>query len=122
MYPKETQKFLWKASTMKMYKDDGKERIPSDNPREVNLKEALREVDKFSTVEGNFVGFINEKEETIQFVRFEEDQWLIDVPIFQDGKFLYSLQDEIKYSQVKGIVTNFSEGKEWKNLCNLRRM
>jgi len=106
---------------MRMYKDDGKEGIPPDNSKEINLEEALREIDRFPTVEGNFIGLINEKEEIIQFVRLGEDEWMIDVPVNQDGKFLYSLQDEIEHSVVRKIVTRFSQVKEWKNLCHLKR-
>jgi len=99
---------------MKMYKDREKD-------MKVTLEEALTEVDKFPIVEGSFLGFFNERNETIQFIRFRQDQWLIDVPVLKGGKYVYSLQDEVKHSQVKEIVTRFFQGKDWKSLCNLRK-
>jgi len=68
------------------------------------------------------IGFINERDEAIQFIRFEEDDWLIDVPILQDEKYVYSLQDDINHSLVKEITIRFFQDKEWKNLCHFRRV
>ena len=60
---------------MKYYKDDGKELINQTNPRESSLENALKEIDAFPTSDGNFIGFINEKDETIQFHKNAEDAW-----------------------------------------------
>ncbi|MDH5595654.1 MAG: hypothetical protein OEY40_02935 [Candidatus Bathyarchaeota archaeon] len=106
---------------MKMFKNDGKEHIPADNPIEVNLERALREVDKFPTVEGNFIGFFNEKDETIHFMRGEENSWFIDVPIVEEDTYSYSLQDnDLTTEAVKGVIERFFRGEDWKPLCNLR--
>lgn len=92
---------------MKMYKDDGKEYIPADSPTEINLREALREIEEFPISEEGFIGFINERDESIQFIRFDEDDWLIDVPFLENEKYAYSLQDDIDHSLVKEITTRF---------------
>ena len=106
---------------MKMFKDDGKERISADNPIEVYLERALREVDKFPTVEGNFIGFINEKDETIHFVRFEDNSWFLDYPILEGDTYSYSLQDDdLTTEAVKCVIKRFFGGEDWKSLCNLR--
>jgi len=108
---------------MKMCKNDGKEHIPVSKPENVSLEEALREIDKFPTFEEEmFIGFINERDERLQFIRLERDKWLIDAPVFEDEEYAYSLQDEIKHSQVKEIVTRFFQSKDWKSLCNLRKL
>ena len=62
------------AVNLKYLKNDKEKSIPS----EVILDFALKEID--ITKQTDFIGFINEKEETIQFIRGGEDDWLIDVP------------------------------------------
>ncbi len=110
------------ADTMRMYKEAGDESIPGDRPAQVNLEKALRELDDHKAVEGNFIGFVNEKDETIQFIRFDKDEWLIDVPVIIDGEFAYSLQDKLKLSQAKEIVSRLSRGEKWEDLCHLSRV
>lgn len=108
---------------MKFFKEDGKEYISGDSPKEVTLEVALKEIDKLPMVEGNFIGFINEKEETIQFIRFEENNWLIDVPIFEKDAYSCSLQDDdLTTEKVKEIVRKFFSGENWKSLCDLRKL
>ncbi len=107
---------------MRMYKEAGDESIPGDRPAQVNLEEALRELDDHKAVEGNFIGFVNGRDETIQFIRYDKDEWLIDVPVILDGEYAYSLQDNLKHSQVKEIVSRFSRGEEWGNLCHLSKI
>ncbi|MFP3952003.1 MAG: hypothetical protein ACLFVP_07710 [Candidatus Bathyarchaeia archaeon] len=99
--------------------DDGEKYIPDDKPKEVNLEDAIKELNRFPTFEGNFIGFYNNKGETLQFVRFYENEWLIDVPVVKDGNYAYSLQDTITHSKVIDIMNQFSQDKEWKSLCNL---
>lgn len=107
---------------MKYYKNDGKEYINGNKPKEIILELALQEVDKLPTTEDNFIGFVKGKEETIQFVRFEKDSWLIDVPVFEKGKFSYSLNaSELTTEKVKAIVKKFFLGENWQSLCNLKK-
>lgn len=107
---------------MKYYKDDGKEHIDGRKPKEISLEVALREVDKLPTTEGNFIGFVKENEETIQFVQSEEDSWLIDVPVIEKGKFSHSLNDgNLSTEKVKEIVKSFFLGENWQSLCNLKK-
>lgn len=86
------------------------------------MEVALREVDKLPTTEGNFIGFVKENAETIQFVRFEEDSWLIDAPVIEKGKFSHSLNDDdLSTEKVKEIVKRFFLGENWQSLCNLKK-
>jgi len=111
---------------LKFFRDEGKGRIGVDSPKEVTLEFVLTEVDRLSSlteIEGNFIGLINEKEETIQFIRFEENSWLIDVPILEEDIYSYSLQDdELTTEKVKDVIKRFFCGENWKSLCNLRRL
>jgi hypothetical protein len=91
------------------YKDDGEENIPADSPIAVSLAKVIIEIDNLpASYEGNFLGVMNTKDETIQFIRFEEDEWLIDVPVSEDGFYSHSLHDEnITTATVKAIVHRF---------------
>ena len=107
---------------MKYYKNDGIEYIDGTKPKEVTIEVALKEVDRLPTTEDNFIGFINEKEDTIQFSRYEEDSWLLDVPILENGKFAYSLQNsDLTTEKVKEIAKKFFLGENWQSLCSLKR-
>lgn len=107
---------------MKYYKNAGKEYIDQDKPKEVSLEIALREVDNLPVTEGNFIGFTDEKAATIQFIHLEPNSWLIDVPVIEKGKFVYSLQDQdLTTENVKGIVRKFFSGENWQTLCNLKK-
>ena len=104
--------------------DNGDEHIPANSPKAVSLETFFTELDKLPyTYEDNFIGLINEQEETIQFIRFEDDGWLLDVPIIKDGIYSHSLQDsDLSTFQVREIVKKFFEGKHWMALCNLKRV
>jgi hypothetical protein len=108
---------------LKYYKNDGQEYIDGRKPKEITLEVALQEIEKLPfTVRDNFIGFINEKGETIQFPRFEKDKWSIDVPVFENGKFAYSLNDaKLTTEKVKDIVKKFFVGENWQSLCNLKK-
>jgi hypothetical protein len=108
---------------MKYYKNDGKEYIDGRKPKEITLEAALQEIENLPyTVRDNFIGFINEKGETIQFPRYERDNWLIDVPVFEKGKYAYSLNDNgLTTEKVKEVVKKFFSGENWQSLCNLKQ-
>lgn len=107
---------------MKYYKDDGKERINETKPRECSIENALKEIDAFPTPDGNFIGFVNEKDETIQFHKNQEDAWVLDVPVVENGYFIYSLKDDdLTTEKVKSIVTKFFSGENWRCLCSLTK-
>lgn len=107
---------------MKYYKDDGKERIHDTEPMESSIENALKEIDAFPTTEGNFIGFINEEDETIQFHKSEEDAWVLDLPAVENGYFLYSPKDDdLTTEKVKIIVKKFFLGENWRFLCRLTK-
>jgi len=108
---------------LNFFKDDGKEYISAESPKEITLELALAEIDRLPSSEGNFLGLINDKDETIQFIRFEEDGWLIDAPITGEDGYSYSLQDDsLTTEKVRDIVRRFFSGEDWKPLCNLRKL
>jgi len=107
---------------LKYYKDDGKETIYETKPRESSIENALKEIDAFPITEGNFIGFINEKDETIQFHKNEEDAWVLDVPVVENGYFVFSLtDDDLTTEKVKSIVKKFLLGENWRYLCSLTK-
>jgi hypothetical protein len=109
---------------LRFYKDDGKQYISGDAPKEISLEAALAEVDRLPFEEdgSRFIGFANEKEETIRFLRFEENSRLIDVPIDEEGSYSYSLQDDdLTTEGVKDVVRKFFAGENWKLPLNLKK-
>jgi hypothetical protein len=38
------------------------------------------------------MGFVNDANEIVQFIRHGTEQWLVDAPVVEAGKFAYSLQ------------------------------
>lgn len=112
---------------MKFYKDDGKKSIDGNSPIKIDIKIALKEIDKFPIAKDDdnyFIGFINDKNITLQFIRFEKEIWLIDSPILKDGEFSgNSLQNNnLTTEKVKKIVKSFFFGKNWKSICKLKKV
>ncbi len=100
------------AVNLKYFKNDKEKSIPS----EVILDFALKEID--ITKQTDFIGFINEKEETIQFIREGKDDWVIDVPTPE--KEYVALQDlGLTTDKVKEIVKAFFLNQDWRSLCEL---
>lgn len=114
-----------KGETMiKMFLEKKGKSTSADEKLEVTLEIALKVIEQFppqkSSGESSFVGFSNKNNETIRFIRFEENDWLIDYPVFEGGKYVHSLQDEgLSKEKVKQIVEKFSNEEDWKSLCNL---
>jgi len=106
-----------------MFKDFGYECINADSAIKVDLKTAFDEINKLELIkedEGIFMGFINDRDETLHFFPSEGDLWFIDYPsitnedIFQD--------ENVNKENVKKIIENFYYNREWKNLCNLKKL
>jgi hypothetical protein len=107
---------------LKYYKVDGKESINEINPKESSIENALKEIDDFPITEGNFISFTNEKDETIQFHKNQEDAWVLDVPVVENGYFIYSFtDDDLSTEKVKSIVKKFFLGENWQYLCSLTK-
>ena len=108
---------------MKYYKEDGKTSVGSNKPEEITLESALQEIDQLpdeEIVDDNFIGFINGKE-TVQFIRREKDNWFLDAPILENGKFSHSLQEtDLTTEKVKNVVKKFYSEENWKSLCTLK--
>jgi hypothetical protein len=108
---------------LRFYKDDGREYINAESPKEVTLEIALTEVEKLPAIWGYFIGLINEKEETIQFVRLDKNAWLIDIPICENGICSYVLQDSyLTTEKVKDVVEKFFVNENWKSSLILKKL
>ena len=109
---------------MKMHLNDGKRDVEDV---EVSLKEALGEIGKHppcSEEVDSFIGFTRNEEEICQFVRFGEDDWLIDVPINEKGECCkYTMQaDHLTTSAVREVLIRFfGGGEKWKDGLKLHR-
>ena len=87
-----------------------------------SIENALNEIVAFPITEGNFIGFINEKDETIQFHKNEEDAWVLDLPVVENANFMLSLKDDdLTTEKVKIIVKKFFLGENWRYLCRLTK-
>jgi hypothetical protein len=96
---------------MRYYKDDGRDSIESSQPVEIPVEDALAEIEGFPEgAEENFIGFVNDGNENVQFIRHGREQWLVDAPMVEAGKFAYSLQGEATTAEVKEIVRRFAQG------------
>jgi len=89
--------------------------IPASSPEPVSYASAvnlLREMPTDLEYDGNFIGFINEDDETVQFIRVSRDSWLMDIPIVVKGKYDHSLRkEELTTENVESIVAEFFKGK-----------
>jgi hypothetical protein len=59
-------------------------KIKDTDNKQVNLKKALIFIDKTITAKEDgegFIGFIKKNKEFIQFIRVDEDEWNLDIPI-----------------------------------------
>jgi len=81
---------------------------------EISLAESFNYIDQVPTNENSteaFVGFVNEKEEVIQFLRHSDDKWLFDIPLqdLETKKWINKILqlDGITTALVKRIVENF---------------
>ena len=86
----------------------------------VNLSTAIEAIEAESWREGNFVGFVNDLDETLQFIRVEQNEWLVDVPIYVEGKYAeYSMKGVASTLQVRQMVMLFYEPGNWKQVVDL---
>jgi hypothetical protein len=113
--------------TLYMFLNDGERIIDPNSPIRVSIETAVEELLRIphqDDFDGAFIGFSNDYDETIQFIRFDDDSWLIDVPVLdEDGNYQYSLQDmNLRTYHVKQIIENFNDGEEWKGLIRLSRI
>ena len=109
---------------MKYYKDDGEISIDGRKAVDIPLQVALQEVDNLpaeDVYDGNFIGFTNEKGETIQFIRREQESWFMDVPVRENGKIHSLHETDLITEKVQDVVKKFFLGEDWRSLCNLKK-
>jgi hypothetical protein len=87
---------------------------------ETSLPTAIEAIEKEGKHEGNFIGFTNDSDETIQFIRVEPDDWLVDVPVYVNGEYAnYSMKAVATMPQVKQMVELFFQGGKWRDVVEL---
>ena len=100
---------------LRMYLNSPTVNIPSKEATVVSIDDALAEMDVFPSHEeykGGFIGFINDRGESIQFIRFDKDSWFVDAPFVKMGDYAFSRQIEIPYSTARRIVESFYQGED----------
>ena len=105
---------------MKMYCLTNDKHVSNEDPVELTLEQALREVDTFPSLEESHLpeqrapslGFVNDDDEVIQFDMREGDSWGLDIPLVdrEHGRFVLSLNAWLSTLQVQKLVTTFFEG------------
>ena len=106
---------------LRYYKNDGIQRVEAQDACPIDEQKALREVKRLPIGDGNFIGFVNDRKEVIQFIRRSLNLWLIDVPVTISGHYVKSLQCEnLPTDKVKEIVVRFFADGDWQSLCTLR--
>ncbi|MCK5683781.1 hypothetical protein KAJ27_06655 [bacterium] len=84
--------------------------IPADNPAgPLTLPEAIDELGLMEgQSENNFIGFINSKDESIQFVYLAEEKcFLLDIPIIENGEYTGSKQSLLNKDEVIAVIEKF---------------
>jgi hypothetical protein len=78
----------------------------------INLKDSFQLLENQSTqheVEDNFIGFTldDDNQAMIQFIRVSEEKWVVDIPTYEDKKYIRSLSSIINHHLVFSITRDF---------------
>lgn len=101
---------------MKMYCLTNEKDVSGDDPISLTLEQAFMELDKFPSSEeykgpegGPFIGFVNQNQEIIQFGSRgrEDDNWMIDIPVFHKNKFIFTINFTLNTEEVKNVIEKF---------------
>jgi len=90
------------------------------NATETTLTKAIEAIDGEGMYKGNFIGFLNDSDETVQFIHVEQDEWLVDVPAYVNGEYAnYSMKAVATTHQVKRMVELFFQSGKWRDVVEL---
>jgi len=104
---------------IRMFIEDNNHSIDGNKAVEIELSEALNLTENLYSTNGKpFIGFVNSHDENIQFVRFDINYWVFDIPQYKKTKhglrYTKSLNKEgLPTSKVKEIITKFFNEGEW---------
>ncbi len=111
---------------MKYFVYSQEKEISADFPEELTIEQAMLVIDKHPAedeFEGAFIGFVDDNDDTLQFIRMELDSWLLDHPVVHGGEYHYSYQeDNLTTEKIKTILTDFFGGNDWKKHCKLQKV
>lgn len=106
---------------MKYFKDDLKTVISGENPEKIELEDALKQIESFPNGEGNFIGFVNDNDESIQFIKCENNDWMIDIPIIEPGEFIKSKQTLISSDLTIDVIKKFFGGSSIEEIIKITK-
>lgn len=80
--------------------------------QKITFEEAMFFLENQDTIEqdqDNFIGFTasDHQDAVLQFVREEEDKWVIDIPVVKNDEYLGSYVSVGNHSIIISMVTNF---------------
>ncbi|OLS24453.1 MAG: hypothetical protein HeimC2_22590 [Candidatus Heimdallarchaeota archaeon LC_2] len=78
----------------------------------ISLQQAFELLEKqsdHSMVEDNFIGFTidNDDKAIIQFIRFNEKKWTIDIPAYEEMRYIGALTNQVSHDLVFSITRDF---------------
>ncbi len=84
----------------------------------LSVHEACQLVELQSTIEeeqDNFIGFTHPSSDDaiIQFIRMNKNEWILDIPMYNNGEYTGSLVTKIDHSHTLMIVTEFYHKTEF---------
>ena len=101
---------------IKYYMDNGQINIGEDKPQSIQLEGAMNKIDNLPTLEqynGTIIGFINESNENLYFIRKEEDMWMLDILSSETDEYAHALSDDtLSTEAVKETVRTFFTEKD----------
>ena len=74
------------------------------NPCEAELEQIIHSMDCVLHMPDNFIGIVNDKDQTVQFVVEKDNSITIDVPIVQNGKYIESKQKNTTLAECLAMV------------------
>ncbi|MGQ9679982.1 MAG: hypothetical protein ACUVV4_04365 [Candidatus Bathyarchaeia archaeon] len=105
------------SKSLKMYMRSGKRSIPSTNPIPVSIDEALAELNSFPLIDvfrEGFIGFVNGRGDSIQFIKLSPEVWLADAPQIKGEEYVFSHQIEVSHGDLKKILEKFYYEEDWR--------
>jgi len=94
---------------MRYFIEAPNESISGDNPKSIDLEQAWLKLEELfvSQGQGVFIGFVNENNQTLQFMAKAKEKWLLDRPVIKNGQYIKSEQKSVDLIQMKAETEKF---------------
>lgn len=96
---------------------EGKEILSSD-AWDVELKDILHSMDCVLHMPDNFLGIVNDKNQTLQFMVKKDKTILIDIPILKNGEYSGSKQKDTALPECLELVKSLKGGEDFHALLS----